>query len=292
MSSIITAPQPLPWSVERKHENVHIIDIPYEDNSAWEQYVLLSSDRHHDNPKCDWSMERRHLDLAMERGAIIVDVGDLFDVMQSKGDRRHTKGQLRKEYKKDNYLDAVVDEATEFYGPYGHLFAVLGRGNHDELIRTKLETDLLKRLANNIGTTTGGYNGFVRFQFRRASGTGGRYSKTMFYVHGAGGGGPVTRGVIKTNRRATVLSSADIIASGHIHEAWCLENVQYDLSRQGKVRLRTQYHVQCPTYKDEFKNGIGWAPANELSPKPLGAWWMRFYRIGDDGIGVEFTRAQ
>lgn len=283
------------WTVEQKSGNVHLIRIPY-GQVGWEQRVLLSSDRHHDNPGSDWSMEKRHLDEARTYGAPIVDVGDLFCAMQGKYDRRSDKSHIRPEHQTNRYLDALVDEAASFYGPYSDLFAVLGRGNHDQAIVKNHETDLISRLAGKLASQggppyAGGYRGWVRFMFEREDGSGGRQSISLFYTHGAGGGGPVTKGVIKTNRRATYLPDADIVVSGHIHESWYLEIPRFRLSSGHKLYKDTQYHVQIPTYKDEMETGAeGWANEREMPPKPLGAWWMRFYLQGGR-VRVKFERA-
>jgi len=45
---------------------------------------LLRSDVHHDNPKCNQDLERKHLDEAIEYDAPIIDNGDLFCAMQGK----------------------------------------------------------------------------------------------------------------------------------------------------------------------------------------------------------------
>jgi len=112
------------WTVEQLQPNVHRINF---DNvrEGWEQYVLLTADRHHDSPKTKQSLEKIHLDMALERNAPIIDVGDLFDAMQGRDDRRRSRAESRPEdATKDNYFDLLVDGAERFYAPYAHLFAV------------------------------------------------------------------------------------------------------------------------------------------------------------------------
>lgn len=278
------------WRVEPKSENVHLIRVPYR-RGDWQQYVLLSADRHHDSPKTLWDLEKKHLEQARERGAIIVDGGDLFCAMQGKFDKRASKEDIRAEHLGGNYLDRLVEEATEFYRPYKEHFAVIGRGNHDEAILKRHETDLVGRLCENLGAHAGGYRGWVRFMFEKET-TGGFKSVTLFYTHGpsGGGGGEVTKGTIRTARRAVYLPDADIVFSGHIHEAWVLEIPRFRINQAHQVYQDTQYHVQCATYKQEFSTGArGWANEREMPPKPLGAWWLKFYY--DDGIRFTFERA-
>lgn len=65
--------------VIEKSRNVHFIKHQLRSTKDKDSFwVLLSFDRHHDNPKSDNRMERRHLEQARERNAIIIDGGDLF----------------------------------------------------------------------------------------------------------------------------------------------------------------------------------------------------------------------
>lgn len=72
------------WRINRLSSNVHEIHIDFAKNKEWEQWVLLRSDVHHDNPKCNQQLERQHLDEALEYDAPIIDNGDLFCAMQGK----------------------------------------------------------------------------------------------------------------------------------------------------------------------------------------------------------------
>ena len=163
-------PEGLP-SVERISRNVTRITLNVKStadaDAAW---VLLSSDRHHDNPKCLWDLEKKHLNEAVERNAVIVDYGDLFCAMQGRFDRRSSKEDLRPEHQKGDYLDALVRTATDFYGPYAHNFAVVGPGNHETAILKHHETNLTERFIERMNTEhgsniqLGGYSGWVIFQ--------------------------------------------------------------------------------------------------------------------------------
>jgi hypothetical protein len=111
------------------------------------------------------------------------------------------------------------------------------------------------------------------------------------YHHGAGGGGPVTRGTIQTNRQAVYLPDAEICVNGHTHDSWILPIARERLSERGKVSRDLIWFVRTPGYKDEYADGSKgyhverWAP-----PKPLGACWVRlFYR--DGGIGIDAVQA-
>jgi len=49
--------------------NPHVLDITMNHEKDWEQWFLLSSDRHWDNPHSDWELQKKHLDLARKRNA-------------------------------------------------------------------------------------------------------------------------------------------------------------------------------------------------------------------------------
>ena len=95
-------------------------------SSGWEQWFLLSADRHHDNIYCDRELEKKHLDQAKERGAYVLDFGDLFCAMQGKYDPRKSMDDIRPEDVGADYLDRIVRHAAEDYAPYAKQFILIG----------------------------------------------------------------------------------------------------------------------------------------------------------------------
>lgn len=273
--------------------------------SQFEQWVLLTSDRHWDNPKSDHALQKKHLDEALERNAIIIDAGDLYCAMQGKYDPRSSKSDLRPEHQVSNYLDALIKTGADFFAPYAKNFAMVAAGNHEASIKKRHETDLTERFCSTMnyisGETVynGGYSGFVRFKLidiiQGKQKNLGR-NVTLHYSHGYGGGGPVTKGVIQTNRKATYLPDADIVISGHVHESWQIELMRVRVGRT-KIYHDTQTHICLPTYKEEFGTGFGgWHVERGAPPKPIGAVWLRFYYLNSHdpikrGMKYEITRA-
>jgi hypothetical protein len=267
--------------VIEKSRNVHYIKhglkSTQEKDSFW---VLLSFDRHHDNPHSDNRMEKRHLEQARERNAKIIDGGDLFCAMQGKYDRRSSKNDLKAEHKKGDYLDALVRTAADFYGPYADLFAIIAPGNHETAILKNHETNLTERLVQTLndrhGTDikVGGFSGWVKFQI----GVWSQWLTTnLWYHHGYGGDAPVTKGVIQTNRQAVYLPDAHIVATGHTHNEWQFPIPRLRLSTHGKVYHDEQLHLKVPSYKEEYQDGYGgWHIERGGPPKPTGAVWLRF----------------
>ena len=259
--------------------NVLIVDIDTQINEP--QWFLLRSDAHHDNVDCLQDLEKKHLDQALDCGAGILDAGDLFCCMSGKFDRRSSKSKLRPEHKTGDYLDALVDTAAEFYAPYANNWISFGLGNHETSILDRHETNLTERLVQTLKTMTKcqaavtGYTGWVQFRMRK-KGTTSFNTWNLWHMHGYGGGGPVTSDTIQAQRQRAYVEGADVLWSGHTHDAWVKEDHKIILSPQGLVKQKPVWYVKSPTYKDEYKSGAGgWHVQTGKVPKPLGAWWMR-----------------
>lgn len=264
--------------------------IKFDDIAAgWEQAVLLSADQHIDNPLSDRSLFVRHLQRAKDVNAPVVFNGDLFDAMQGPGDPRGAKSATTAEFNRDDYFDALVDDAEQLLAPYVDQLVVLGQGNHETSVVKHHGTSLVKRLAHRLRKHTGGdapyvgqYAGWVIFQFVVRS----TVSQTIrLKFHHGGIGGEVTKGVIGANRRAVYLPDANIVATGHIHEGWYFPISRERIGQRGLPFIDTQHHIQLPTYKEEYLNGAGYHVQNARPPKPIGAVWLEFY-LDQDRVRV------
>jgi len=250
------------------------------DTSSFEKWFLLRSDVHWDNPKCDRKLEKKHLEQAIERDAHILDFGDLFCAMQGKGDRRGNKSDLRPEHKEGEYLDLLVKTATDYYEPYADRFLMISHGNHETGVLKYHETDITERLIARLNDRAGSnimkgkYAGVVRFKFVLH----GRTQKyDAYYIHGYGGGSPVTKGTIQSSRISNYASNADMVIKGHIHNQYSLTESKMKITDKGYVKLFNQNHIQLATYKDEFSPLQGWHIERGGGPKPLGGCWLRFF---------------
>tara|TARA_R100000278_G_scaffold12718_1_gene13631 strand:- start:572 stop:1441 length:870 start_codon:yes stop_codon:yes gene_type:complete len=286
-------------TTERISPQVLDINVEFKNRGDLNQWFLLSSDRHWDNPHSDWKLQKKHLDQARERNAKVLDFGDLFCVMQGKYDRRASKSNVRPEHQNDNYLDSVVNTAVDWFSPYADMFALISEGNHESAIRRNHETDLIERFVsalnykNDTHLTKGLYTGWVRFRFIRTSSGKKGTSRVLNlnYTHGYGGGGPVTKGVIQANRKSVYLPDADFCVSGHIHEHWLMTQPRERIAHNGRCYIDEQVHVCLPTYKEEYLIGQDFHRERGRPPKPLGAYWIRFYMERDD-VKYEFIRAK
>lgn len=264
-----------------------------------EQRFLLTADRHWDNPHSDHALQVKHLEQARKHGAGVVDLGDFFCAMQGKFDKRSDKSTLRPEHQREDYFDALVETATEFFSPYADLFVRIGEGNHETAVQKRHETNLIQRVVKSLNRATGskihhgGYTGWVQFHFID-TGSHREQQVNLWYTHGYGGGGPVTKGTIQTNRRAVYMPDAQVIATGHIHEDWNLTLNRVRMTKDGRPYKECQIHVQVPSYKDEWGEGEGgWVIEGGQPPKPIGARWLLFRKeAGDSRVLYDSLRAE
>lgn len=262
--------------------NVAIVhcDIDLSRGEGWEQWALLVTDQHRDNPDTDQKMEKRHLDEARERDAVVIFNGDTFCAMQGKYDKRSDKSKLRPEHQCAEYLDSLVNTATEFYAPYAPWIVQIGDGNHETSIKQRHETDLTQRLIGGLNARGGrvqygGYSGWVVFKFTRGDQ---RLSRKLWRIHGYAGGGPVTNDMIQGQRQAAYVRGADIMFSGHTHDKWYQQRQVIGLDNGYRPKQSTIHYIKGSSYKDEYKAGAGgWHVGTGKPPKPTGAWWVRFY---------------
>lgn len=267
--------------VREIQKNVHNIYLT--GNKA---YVAILSDIHWDNPKCDRKLLKRHLNYCKKESIPIIIVGDMFCLMQGRGDNRKNKSDILPEHNNSHYLDSVVDTAVEWWAPYAHLIAVIGYGNHETAIIKWQETDVLKRfvqmmnLKHHTDIKLGGYGGWIVYTLDMRPNSNSKQSKTAAfkhkYFHGSGGGGVVTKGALNLTRALEMYEGMDIFSMGHIHENASRndvrEDLEYSAGRLGyQLKHKQIHHCITGTYKEEYEDGSkGWHVERGAPPKPLG----------------------
>jgi len=270
-------------SATSKRETPQVVTLNLKHDAATHKepiWFLLRSDAHHDSKSADQALELKHLEQAKERGAYIFDIGDLFDCMQGRYDKRADRSALRDEYQHGPYLDRLVDVATERYAPFAENWVLMSPGNHETSVLKHNDTNLTERLyarlkphAPLLQMST--YAGFVRIRMMRKSSRAG--SLTIAYHHGFGGSAPVTRGVIQTNRMAIAYPDADIVWSGHTHTDFYLSIARHRLNASDVVTRDEQIHLRSPGYKEDLLKGEGWAVEKGFMPQSMGAWWLKLW---------------
>jgi hypothetical protein len=245
----------------------------------WEETkVLLISDLHWDNPKCDRDLLKKHLDEALKGNHDVLINGDLFCLMQGAYDPRKSKSDIREEHNVSNYFDAIINTAVDWFAPYAHLIKFIGYGNHETAILKRQETDIIERFVTLLNykcqsnVQVGGYGGWVRVHFADSVNS---KSFNIKYMHGFGGGGAVTRGTIQHNRMSVNVEGADAIWMGHVHEDYEMTYTVEFLSNQDTVLQRDILMIRTSAYKEEYGDGSkGWHIERGASPKPIGGRWL------------------
>jgi hypothetical protein len=245
------------------------------------QEFLLISDLHWDNPHCDRGLLKNHLDEALRRNAAIILNGDTYCCMGGKYDRRADKSLIRPEHNTDRYFDAIVDTSVEWFAPYAKNILLIGYGNHETAIIKHGETDLLQRFASTLNYATGsavevgGYGGTIDIRVQHDNLRGVNF--VVHYYHGAGGGGPVTKGVIQDQRLLASTEGYDLTWMGHVHELYYHQNIIHRYDRSTKTLLQKPIHqLRTATYKEEWDGGyMGFHTERGRGPKPLGGYWMK-----------------
>ncbi len=262
--------------INRLARNLHTINVTTEGD------FLLISDLHWDNPKCDRELLKSHLKQAQQIGAKIIVNGDFFCLMQGKYDPRRSKKDILPEHNKANYIDAVIEDAVQWWAPYANDLLLIGYGNHETAIIKNIETDPLQRFVDLLNVTAGsnvqvgGYGGAVDFRINLKS-SAQRTNVVMKYYHGFGGGGAVTKGVIQDQRMISMMEGYDIIWMGHVHELYHHVNMveRYD-NHNKRIQTKPVHQVRTACYKEEYEDGFGGYHIEKgRPPKPMGGYWLK-----------------
>lgn len=264
------------WSIQRTDKHAHRLTLQFKTGNSTRS-VLLLSDLHWDNAKCNRDLLKRHLDQALESSSPVIIAGDLFCAMQGKYDLRSSPSALRDEHR-DNYLDSIVSTAVEWFAPYASVLALIGMGNHETAILKRHEVNLSERLVFGLRMMHGSkvdlgqYWGFVGLSCKNR---GTHTSKVLHYHHGFGGGGEATHGVTQW---ATYRSQyeADVYLAGHVHHMNQTANMQTRLTINGTVQTRHQLFLRSSTYKDDRD---GWHAEKGRAARPMGGWWLELHGI-------------
>lgn len=270
----------------------NVVTVRMDIDAAWKQRFLLLSDIHLDSDHCDRPLLRDLLDEAVATDAGVFHFGDLLDMMQGRNDRRGSKGSLKAQYKDDDYVGAVRDDAVSFLRPYAHQFVLMSTGNHDIGALKWLEYDLFGSICRELGIIRMGYAGFCRFMFSRSCGKGGRVRKVLYFHHGSVGG-EVTQGIQRAQRDAAKVL-ADIYCSGHQHVAWYTELRRVRVNDAGHEVKEKEIHIAIPSLKDEHDLAGGFHIEKDRSARPTGGFWLewKYSKRAPGGVGCKVYKAE
>ena len=246
--------------------------------------IFFVGDLHLDSAYADRGALRYALDQAVAADAPIVILGDVFDAMQSRGDRRASKDALITRYGRNDYLNAMLEDAIEFLRPYARHVWIMLHGNHDADITKYHEVDLIRLLAHELNRegadiATPGYQTHVALKLRPSTS---KFAHVVwgFVTHGHGGGAVMTGGVLNASRRAMWLPQPDFVISGHLHRDFGnFPTGQLRVTQGGRVYKFSVRHAQCGAWKNESPSAANWANQKGMHPVPVGpAYWLEARR--------------
>ena len=260
----------------RHGKNVHELVL-----AGSEVKVAILSDLHWDNPHTDRELIKRHLDYCLKEDIPVMINGDMFCLMQGRGDNRRNKSDIRPEHNNARYLDSIVETAVEWFLPYAHIIKLIGYGNHETAIIKFQETDILQRFVDILNfkagsnVQVGGYGGWLIIKQTSQSNSTASFTTKINYFHGSGGGGIVTKGAINLTRALELYEGFDVFVMGHIHENSCRNDVRDTVEshpQTGYTLKQKQLHLMLTgTYKEEYGDGShGWHVERGAPIKPLG----------------------
>jgi Icc-related predicted phosphoesterase len=274
------------FELKKQGSNLHEITLRGSDVE-----IAMISDLHWDNPKCDLVALKKDLDYCLQKQIPIVINGDMFCLMQGRGDRRSSKSDIRAEHNNAKYLDSIVETAVEWFKPYAHLIAVIGYGNHETAIIKWQETDILQRFVDLLNyqaktnIQVGGYGGWIIV--RQMINTTQSTLTTIKYFHGSGGGGVVTKGAINLTRALEMYEGFDVFTMGHIHENASRNDVRDTVAmvngKKPKLKQKQIHLMLTGSYKEEYGDGSkGWHVERGAPIKPVGG---RILKISSRSVG-------
>lgn len=264
--------------ISKHTPNTHSIHVDLK-NSKEKFRLGVFSDVHYDSMHCHRKLFKRHLE---ESDGVII-IGDLFDVMGCHRDPRSKPENIRPEYirKDKGYLDTIVEDVYNFLLPFKDKLLLISRGNHEDEITRRHDTDIIDRLcwmlrSEGSQVQTGGYSGFVRLRF---SMTTCNFSNILYYHHGAGGNAARSKDVLRSQIDAFKVPDADVIVSGHTHnKIHDPSNVKMTLTQDNQIKFKSMDWIKTGSYKrDDRTPGYGgWEVQKDFLPTKMGGWFLDF----------------
>lgn len=263
--------------------NIHEIRHVFRDKDE-SLMIGAMSDVHFDSIHCNRELFKEHLDYIKEKNGIIMIHGDLFDVMGTFRDPRSKPNDLRPEYivPGKGYLDLIVEDAYNFLRPYKKNLLLITEGNHETNITRRHDVNIIDRLCfalrNDGGVTKkGGYSGYVNILLTRA-GSQAKSSLKYYYHHGKGGNAHRSKGVLYSQLDAMKNPDADIIVSGHdhnaIHDPSNVSEYLCTMSKKYTIKHKQKSWIKLGSYKRNEKTaGVGGYEVEKgYLPKTVGGY--------------------
>lgn len=211
-----------------------------------------------------------------------VGMGDFFDALVVSDKKRFRLSNIDKKYfdcnNPDQFLDTQVEDMTELLLPYKDKILGLIRGNHEDEILKRYNTDLCWQLCKNLGGShlDWGYSALIllNIRFARTGPSGGSKSRAvkLFLHHGFGGGTRTEGGAISSYARFITYYSADIYLVAHSHQLWSKKIARIGINKNGDWEDRSVILANTGTWKRSLSDTVvpTWEERMGFNPRLLG----------------------
>ena len=249
-------------------------------------------DVHLDSAGCDIKRLTRDIEqIKADPLARVVLGGDFNDLTNALFDPRSQRSNVPKRLsQEDDYADKCIEWNCDVLSPIADKIDAYLTGNHEDGYARRHGTNVARITAHNLNVPYVGYCGYNRYFL--SSGRGKRICTdgivNGWLHHGAGGGGPVTKGAIGMTRTQTDFRY-HYAMSGHIHTKIFADSVIIEpagVYGSGKVNEVPICSAVCGTYLKTYPPGstTTYAARSRSAPAPLGAGrvYIDMYRSKDE----------
>jgi UDP-2,3-diacylglucosamine pyrophosphatase LpxH len=157
--------------------------------------------------------------IAKQDNSWVVLMGDIMDsiaVSDPRFQETSLDGDVRKA-RRDDIINAQTELAEDILAPIKGRILMCLIGNHEEVLVRRTNSDPLRILARQLDAPyEAAYCGYLRLHWKQGTANG--WGMDIMAHHGAGGGYLSGAKINRVERRAGWWSSADIVASGHVHK--------------------------------------------------------------------------
>jgi len=260
----------------KTYESCQVVKIKPESR---EFEIIWVADMHSDSKKS----QKNFLDMIIKEkpNAYLVFGGDSFDVMQNIRDPRASKSALKDSLKRDDYINAVIEEAYDYFYPYREKILAFNLGNHDETQIRMHGIDIIKLLVDKLNAQIsheiicGDLAGWIKLQVYNTKTQ--YFSRNIYFSHHPITGGTRSKGALSIDLAKGRYPDADIIISEHIHTSFIHPFVTERFTGQHDLKYINRYYVQMPTLKDEFSGKKrGYIHAKRFEATPIGVAILNF----------------
>lgn len=267
---------------KKSGDSCQVIDFK---NEGKELKIIWVADMHNDSKKSRINFLKKIVKKYPK--AYLIFGGDSFDVMQNYNDPRSAKSALKESLKRDDYINAVIEEAYEFYMPFKDKILAFNLGNHEETQIRHHGIDMVKMMVDRLNESTnheiicGDLAGWIKIRNHRGSAN---YSKNIYFSHQPISGGTRSKGVLSVDLLIGRYPDADVWICEHIHTSWILPLKIERFDGKGNIKYENKWYIQAPTLKEEFAGKKrGYVHAKTYGATPIGIVILDF-ELGRDRI--------